>query len=131
MNVRDIVRRVFTTRYTRGLEIEVARLRAENRALLNSILGIAGIPPVVVSSDVAAGNAGAESTSSGHMGVPAHGVPLGPSRRKMPERNPSRLQQMTGVPLPVRHRSWQQVNRMLELEAVRKSDHSISHKRDS
>jgi hypothetical protein len=26
---------------------EIARLRAENRALLNSILGIAGIPPVV------------------------------------------------------------------------------------
>jgi hypothetical protein len=29
---------------------EIARLRAENRALLNSILGIAGIPPVLVSS---------------------------------------------------------------------------------
>lgn len=27
---------------------EIARLRAENRALLNSILGIAGIPPVLV-----------------------------------------------------------------------------------
>ncbi len=30
------------------LRDEIARLRAENRALLNSILGIAGIPPVQV-----------------------------------------------------------------------------------
>lgn len=33
-------------RYVRGLEDEVARLRAENRALLNSLLGTAGIPPL-------------------------------------------------------------------------------------
>jgi len=33
-------------RYARGLEDEVARLRAENRALLNSLLGTAGIPPI-------------------------------------------------------------------------------------
>ncbi len=33
------------TRCTRALEDEVTRLRAENRALVNSVLGIAGIPP--------------------------------------------------------------------------------------
>ncbi len=33
------------TRYTRVLEDEVARLRAENRALMNSILGGADIQP--------------------------------------------------------------------------------------
>jgi hypothetical protein len=33
-------------RYVRGLEDEAARLRAENRALLNSLLGTAGIPPL-------------------------------------------------------------------------------------
>lgn len=33
-------------RYVRGLEDEVARLRAENRALLNSLLGTAGLPPL-------------------------------------------------------------------------------------
>jgi hypothetical protein len=71
----QIWRRIATTRHTRALESEVARLsaevtrqraendqqraaiasqqneiarlRAENRALLNSILGIAGIPPIL------------------------------------------------------------------------------------
>ena len=38
----------------RELRCEIARLRAENRALLNSILGIAGIPPIVVSETEAA-----------------------------------------------------------------------------
>jgi hypothetical protein len=33
-------------RYVRLLEDEVARLRAENRALLNSLLGTAGVPPL-------------------------------------------------------------------------------------
>jgi hypothetical protein len=33
-------------RYLRSLEEEVARLRAENRALLNSLLGTAGIAPL-------------------------------------------------------------------------------------
>jgi hypothetical protein len=34
------------TRYVGLLETEVARLRAENRALTNSLLGTAGFPPV-------------------------------------------------------------------------------------
>ena len=39
--------RIFTTtRYTRLLEEEVARLRAENRAMMNSLLGTAGVAPV-------------------------------------------------------------------------------------
>jgi hypothetical protein len=33
-------------RYVQTLEEEVARLRAENRALMNSLLGTAGFPPV-------------------------------------------------------------------------------------
>jgi hypothetical protein len=37
--------------YTSALERDVARPRAENRALLNSILGIAGVPPIVVTAD--------------------------------------------------------------------------------
>jgi hypothetical protein len=45
------IRRVSSTKYTRALEADVARLRAENRALLNSILGIAGVPPVVVADN--------------------------------------------------------------------------------
>jgi hypothetical protein len=41
-----ILKRAFTTRYVEMLEGEVARLRMENRALLNSLLGTAGFPPV-------------------------------------------------------------------------------------
>jgi hypothetical protein len=76
MNLAEIWRRLTTTRRARTLEadlareraanaeqgIEVARqgaeiirLRAENRALLNSILGIAGIPPLpATEADLAA-----------------------------------------------------------------------------
>lgn len=65
MDLRGILHRLMTTRYARELASEVAhlreeikrergencRLRGENRALLNSILGIAGIPPVLVAQD--------------------------------------------------------------------------------
>ncbi len=42
----EFVKRFFKTRYVGLLEEEVTRLRAENRALLNSLLGTAGFPPV-------------------------------------------------------------------------------------
>lgn len=55
MNLAQIWRRITSTRRTRALESEIARargeillLRAENRALLNSILGMAGMPPISV-----------------------------------------------------------------------------------
>ena len=38
--------RMLQTRYVGMLEGEVARLRMENRALMNSLLGTAGFPPV-------------------------------------------------------------------------------------
>lgn len=40
------LRQLTRTRYVGLLEGEVARLRAENRALMNSLLGTAGFPPV-------------------------------------------------------------------------------------
>ena len=40
------VRRLLRSRYVAMLEEEVARLRAENRAMLNSLLGTAGFGPV-------------------------------------------------------------------------------------
>jgi hypothetical protein len=40
--LREIVR----SRYVGLLEADVARLRVENRALMNSLLGTAGFPPV-------------------------------------------------------------------------------------
>ncbi len=44
--MRDFLQRLLQGRYVRLLEEEVARLRAENRALMNSLLGTAGFPPV-------------------------------------------------------------------------------------
>jgi hypothetical protein len=42
----DWLRKIAQTRYVGLLEGEVTRLRAENRALTNSLLGTAGFPPV-------------------------------------------------------------------------------------
>jgi hypothetical protein len=40
------LKNAFQSKYIGMLEAEVARLRAENRALTNSLLGTAGFPPV-------------------------------------------------------------------------------------
>lgn len=42
----EMVKGFFRGRYVVMLEEEVGRLRAENRAMLNSLLGTAGFPPV-------------------------------------------------------------------------------------
>jgi hypothetical protein len=42
----ELMRALVRSRYVRALEEEVLRLRAENRALTNSLLGTAGFPPV-------------------------------------------------------------------------------------
>src|SRR5271170_6847839 len=42
----DWLRRMLQLKYVGQLEADVARLRAENRALMNSLLGTAGFPPV-------------------------------------------------------------------------------------
>jgi hypothetical protein len=44
--MRDFLQRLVQGRYVAMLEEEVTRLRAENRALTNSLLGTAGFPPV-------------------------------------------------------------------------------------
>jgi hypothetical protein len=101
---------LLTTRYTRALEDEVARLyaelrgvRAENRALVDSILGVAGVPPLKL--DVAAQH------------------PISSSRpgRADPAQADARLSPPLGVSAaPIRRRSWQQIGRMLEIEAARR-----------
>jgi hypothetical protein len=40
------LKQLWRSDYVRLLEEEVSRLRAENRALMNSLLGTAGFPPV-------------------------------------------------------------------------------------
>jgi len=42
-------------RYVLLLEEEVARLRAENRALVNSLLGTAGFPPISLDEEIRRG----------------------------------------------------------------------------
>ena len=44
--MKDFLERLFHGRYIGLLEADVVRLRAENRALMNSLLGTAGFPPV-------------------------------------------------------------------------------------
>jgi hypothetical protein len=44
--VKDFIQKLLQSRYVGLLEGEVERLRAENRALTNSLLGTAGFPPV-------------------------------------------------------------------------------------
>jgi hypothetical protein len=44
-------------RYVRLLESEVARLRAENRALVNSLIGTAGFPPLSLEDEARRGPA--------------------------------------------------------------------------
>ncbi len=42
----EYLKTLWRSSYLRMLEDEVCRLRAENRALMNSLLGTAGFPPV-------------------------------------------------------------------------------------
>ena len=128
--------------YTRGLEEEVARLRAENLALVNSILGVAGIPPMRF------GNAGAKSAFRG--GVSGSASAIGSIGRNLASGSSTVLEGhinrrgrkgLTSVPIKsigtgrelpvgtvvrtgtegaalrgVRRRSWQQIGRALEVE---------------
>ncbi|GEM_PF-1264189 len=155
------VRRVraprWKTPYARALERELdraldecARLRSENRSLLNSILGIAGIPPVTVASPVhipasgppagvsgtpvsvaphgtaaqdASGTISAESPRSSLSPRAGSEAPAsGPASPATMANKPSgtRAKNLAQVAAPLRRRSWHQINRALEFEAARK-----------
>jgi hypothetical protein len=135
MRLREVWGRLFRADYASALEREVARLRVENRALLNSILGIAGVPPIVVTAvdpgaaiavhlvaDKAAfGGSSLTGTERG-AGKP---VPLqnastaGESEIRKPAPNE---RGMKSAAAPMRRRSWHQVYRMLEIDAARKKE---------
>jgi hypothetical protein len=123
------------TRYTRALENEIARLRAENRALVNSILGVAGIPPMRAAARTAAsrhGFVGARLASPGRpQGRPYENAPANPDA---PEhvavqaggqfaRHSLALSAGEGSVVTrhcsPRRRSWQQIGRALEIEDAR------------
>jgi hypothetical protein len=114
VTLRELWKRITTTRYTHALEAEVARLRAENRALLNSILGIAGVPPIPVTvPDDSVFRAGALREAPGTV----RAAKTGGSRDASSHRNDS--SGGVQVAAPMRRRSWHQINRMLELESAR------------
>ena len=99
--IREFWHWLTANKYVQMLEAEIERLRAENRALMNSILGIAGVPPVI-SAPAATPTPSSSSQSAATGAVKASG-------------NGSSV-------APLRRRSWQQVNRTLENEAARKKD---------
>jgi hypothetical protein len=104
------------SRYMRELEREVARLRAENRGLLNSLLGTAGVPPLRV-----------EDCSVAALGIrpePAAAARGSAARSSTPGPVPPNAARSGATP-PLRRRSWQQIGRMLEIEEARRErEHS-------
>ena len=105
MTWQERIKRSLTTRYTRSLEEEVIRLRNENRALVNSILSIAGLPPLRLDAEIARDNRRDGIASKADGPAPHSPLPAG-----------------QGILLPAnahRRRSWQQINRILEIEESR------------
>jgi hypothetical protein len=101
-HIRALWHRTTASRYVQALETEILRLRAENRALMNSILGVAGIPPVVTKDSESSGTSTAMKAATNGSGnaIPSNGQ----------------------AAQPLRKRSWQQINRALEIESARKKD---------
>ena len=54
-NILEWASRQMRGRYVLLLEDEVARLRTENRALVNSLLGTAGFPPIALEDEIRRG----------------------------------------------------------------------------
>jgi len=117
----------------------VARLRAENRALLNSILGIAGVPPITVLPDsVSIGAPDAERVADAsalqhkHRRTRHAFTAVGPAGTSAAQSPRSSETAATTVPpsngnaqganvvMPMRRRSWHQIYRMLEIDSARK-----------
>ena len=94
---------VLRSRYVRELESEVARLRADNRALVNSLLGTAGVPPLRIENSLAAATSGASRRGNNSDG----------------SRKAAGTKDEAAAPA-VRRRSWQQLGRMLEIEEARR-----------
>jgi len=125
MTLRELVNRATSTKYTRALEAEVGRLRGENRALLNSILGIAGVPPIVVADNDVSPMAGSKAvTAAGRVATSANAANASVRlKRVVPGGVPGSAADQKIV-TPMRRRSWHQIYRMLEINSARKKESS-------
>ena len=120
MKLREIWKGLGASSRVRALEGEVARLRAENRALMNSILGIAGVPPVIVTDE---NEAKALRLKVGEAGTAADPDAAGRAVGGVaPVKSGGARMRVRKNTMPMRRRSWHQVNRMLELDAARKQN---------
>jgi hypothetical protein len=142
MSLHEMWRRLTTSRYTRALEAgverrdvelvreraEIRRLRAENRALLNSILGIAGIPPVIAGEEEWTAAAQEPflvpppNTEKDLGKAPAAPFAHAPATNQGIVREAGGKLRAPGAHLaaPLRKRSWQQINRALEFASAQK-----------
>jgi hypothetical protein len=120
MKLIEWTRRITGSQYTRALEADVARLRAENRALLNSILGIAGVPPVVVADNDVSPTAGLKPAASKLVASASGTRATGPARSGV--RRNGLVTAAEPKVAPMRRRSWQQIYRMLEINSARKKE---------
>ena len=128
MTFRELIQRATGSKYRRALEGEVARLRAENRALLNSILGIAGVPPIFVAENDVSPVGGLQTrvgTVAPRVKVAGVNPAANPasaavrSKRTAP-RIASAMAPNEKIVPPMRRRSWHQIFRMLEINSARK-----------
>ncbi len=145
VRIRQFFGRINFRPHARGLESELARVRAENarlreknRALLDSILGIA-VPPVYSSSaedprSLLSPRAGSEALASTTPADRDQALrttvtgPVSPSfahssaaGAPQQERPAERRKNPAQTAAPLRRRSWHQINRALEFKAARKS----------
>jgi hypothetical protein len=123
MNLRELLARATSSKYMRAMEAEVVRLRAENRALLNSILGIAGVPPVVVAENDVSPAAGLKTPAGKAMPRANAASSAAPPKSAAMRHNLVSSAAQKTVP-PMRRRSWHQIYRMLEINSARKKDAS-------
>jgi hypothetical protein len=138
MTWQKYIPQIFRSRYVRVLEDEVSRLRDENRALINSILSIAGLPPLRLEEEVARENrlaeievkarrnrAAAQTATMGAVGRDRTGDPATHDAGSVAQSSsriasPPAIGQGIVLPAnPLRRRSWQQINRILEIEETR------------
>ncbi len=106
-----------------------------NRALLNSILGIAGVPPIVVAADdpaaqvtlelnVAKSVAERKSPTDFERGAEKPASSAGATIASVSSvvNRAVAARGMKSVAAPMRRRSWHQIYRILEIDAARKKE---------